>query len=435
MPYAPPLRCGSSRRPTRLPFSPLLAAALLLLAPLAGAAQQPDTGLARGIAQADSIVADAVARERVPGAVLLVAQHGRVLHERAYGYAQLYELREGRVERLAEPRPLHTSTLFDLASVTKVMATTFAAMLLVDRGVLDLDAPVGRYLPELGDPPHAAITVRHLLTHSSGLYRWQPIYYHARNAAEVLAHIDRLPLESEVGASRQYSDLGFMLLGAIVERVDGRPLDVFVREELYAPLGLRTTVFNPREHGFTEFAATSHGNPYERQMVHDTAFGYRYGGDPAAWDGWRTYTLVGEVNDGNAYYAHGGVAGHAGLFSTAAELRVLLDLLLRRGEYGGRRYLRPETVDAFLTRDRYGHGLGWMMPRELPDGSFAHTGFTGTYVAGVPRHGLAVVLLTNRQNLGRDDGGQYPNVNGLRAAVLRALVAGAAADAAADASR
>ena len=85
-------------------------------------------------------------------------------------------------------------------------------------------------------------------------------------------------------------------------------------------------------------------------------------------------------------------------------------------------------MDAFLTRDRYGHGLGWMMPRELPEGSFAHTGFTGPYVAGVPRHGLAVVLLTNRQNLGRDDEGQYPNVNGLRAAVLRALVAGAAAD-------
>src|SRR5690606_29960869 len=228
---------------------------------------------------------------------------------------------------------------------------------------------------------------------------------------------------------------GFMLLGAIVERVDGRPLDVFVREELYAPLGLRATVFNPREHGFTEFAATSHGNPYERQMVHDTAFGYRYAGDPAAWDGWRAYTLVGEVNDGNAYYAHGGVAGHAGLFSTAAELRVLLDLLLRRGEYGGRRYLRPETVDAFLTRDRYGHGLGWMMPRELPDGSFAHTGVTGTYVAGVQRHGVAVVLMTDRHNLGRDDEGQYPNVNGLRAAVLRALVAGGEADAAADASR
>src|SRR5690606_15706015 len=210
-------RCGPSRHPTALPFTPLLAGALLLLAPLAAAAQQPGHGLARGIAQADSIVADAVARERVPGAVLLVAQHGRVLHERAYGYAQLYELREGRVERLAEPRPLHTSTLFDLASVTKVMATTFAAMLLVDRGALELDAPVGRYLPELRDPPHGAITVRQLLTHSSGLHRWQPIYYHASNAAEVLAHIDRLPLESEVGASRQYSDLGFMLLGAIVE--------------------------------------------------------------------------------------------------------------------------------------------------------------------------------------------------------------------------
>jgi len=434
MPLASLLRGAPSRR-NPLAFPPLLAGVLLLLAPLAAAAQQQGPGLARGIAQADSIVAEAVAQERVPGAVLLVAQHGRVLHERAYGYAQLYELRDGRVERLAEPRPLRTSTLFDLASVTKVMATTFAVMLLVDRGALDLDAPVGRYLPELRDPPHDAITVRHLLTHSSGLYRWQPIYYHARDAAEALAHIDRLPLEFEIGAGRQYSDLGFMLLGAIVERVGGRPLDVFVREELYAPLGLRATVFNPREHGFTDFAATSHGNPYERQMVHDTAFGYRYDGDPAAWDGWRTYTLAGEVNDGNAYYAFGGVAGHAGLFSTAAELRVLLDLLLRRGEYGGRRYLRPETVDAFLTRDRYGHGLGWMMPRELPEGSFAHTGFTGTYVAGVPRYGLAVVLLTNRQNLGRDAEGQYPDVSGLRTGVMRALIAGAAADAGANEAR
>src|SRR5690606_6248948 len=144
MPDALPLRCGPSRRLTPLPFPPQLAGALLLLAPLAAAAQQPGPGLARGIAQADSIVADAVARERVPGAVLLVARHGRVLHERAYGYAQLYELRDGRVERLAEPRPMRTGTLFDLASVTKVMATTFAVMLLVDRSTLEPDAPVGR---------------------------------------------------------------------------------------------------------------------------------------------------------------------------------------------------------------------------------------------------------------------------------------------------
>src|SRR5690554_1166628 len=166
------LRC----RPA-LPFPSAFAGLVLLLAPFAAAAQQPSSGLAHGIAQADSIVADAVARERVPGAVLLVAQHGRVLHERAYGYAQLYELRGGRVERLAEPRPMRTGTLFDLASVTKVMATTFAVMLLVDRSTLEPDAPVGRYLPELRDPPHGAITVRQLLTHSSGLHRWQPIYY------------------------------------------------------------------------------------------------------------------------------------------------------------------------------------------------------------------------------------------------------------------
>ena len=154
-----------------------------------------------------------------------------------------------------------------------------------------------------------------------------------------------------------------------------------------------------------------------------------------AWDGWRRYVLVGEADDGNAWYAHGGVAGHAGLFSTAADLRVLLDLLNDRGRYGGRRYLRPAVVEQFLTRDRFQNYLGWMLPPEMPEGSFAHSGFTGTYVLGVPQYGLSIVLLTNRQNLGTDSRGYFPNVGPLDQAVARAIVDGAAADAAAGAAR
>jgi CubicO group peptidase (beta-lactamase class C family) len=237
-----------------------------------------------------------------------------------------------------------------------------------------------------------------------------------------------MPLGWGVGSGRHYSDLGFMLLGHIVERVSGKRLDAFVDEELYRPLGLRTTTFNPRARGFTEFAVTEQGNVYERQMVYDPNFGYDYSGDPTAWNGWRQHVLDGEVDDGNAWYGHGGVAGHAGLFSTAADLRVLLDLVNQRGALGGRRFLRAETVDRFLTRDRYDHYLGWQMPRDMPEGSFAHTGFTGTWVLGVPKHGLSVVLLTNRQNMGRNDRGFFPDLAPLQLAVSRAILAGAEAD-------
>ncbi|MBX6365029.1 MAG: serine hydrolase [Gemmatimonadetes bacterium] len=380
----------------------------------------------RALARADSLVHAAVAREEVPGAVLLVARNDRIVLERAYGWAQLYDY---GMRRLAHPVPMRTTDLFDLASVTKVMATTFAVMRLVDRGVVDVDAPVYRYLPEFRGPHLDSITVRHLLTHSSGLVQWQPLYYHAHTPRETYDLIRSMPLGWGVGEGRHYSDLGFMLLGYLVERVSGRPLDVFVRDELYRPLGLRHTTFLPRAHGFRDFAATEHGNGYERHMVYDTAFGYRYDDDPTAWDGWRRYTLVGEADDGNAWYANGGVAGHAGLFSTAEDLHVLLEVLLHDGSWGGRRYVSPEVVHAFLTRDRYGHGLGWMMPAELPAGSFSHTGFTGTYVLGVPSLHLAVVLLTNRQNVGTDAAGYFPNLAPLQRAVSQALVAGAAAEA------
>jgi len=388
----------------------------------AGSPVAPDAALARGIATADSLI-DAAIGMLIPGAVFLVAKDGRVVHERAFGYAQLNDYGG---HRLATPPLMRTSTMFDLASVTKVMATTMAMMFLTDRGKIDLDAPVSRYLPDFRGPHLDSITVRHLLSHSAGLVQWQPLYYHAANSAQTYAVIRDMPLEWGVGDARHYSDLGFMLLGYIVERVSGEPLDRFLGDSLYRPLGLRSTTFNPKTRGFTEFGATEQGNVFERHMAYDSTFGYRYRGDPTAWNGWRQRVLVGEVDDGNAYYANNGVVGHAGLFSTAADLRVLLDLLNNRGSYGGRQYIRPEVIDAFFTRDKYQNYLGWQAPSYLPAGSFSHTGFTGTYVAGVPQYKLSMVLLTNRQNMGTDARGYFPDVGPLQQAVARAIVNGAA---------
>lgn len=331
------------------------------------------------------------------------------------------------------------STLFDLASVTKVMATTFALMLLVDRGEVDVETTVSTYLPDFVGDGRERITLRHLLTHRSGLPQWVPTYYHARDRDEAYDYVRSLPLVWPVGEERHYSDLGFMLLGRIVEEVSGRSLDEYVRAEIYEPLGLGSTGFRridpsdavtggtnatasgARGPGEASFARTSRGNPFERRMVHDPDFGYRIDGDPDAWSGWRTDWLNGEVNDGNAFHAFGGVAGHAGLFSTADELNVLLQVLLQGGEYGGQRVVAPGTISTFLepTGDR--QALGWQLPEYGPAGSFGHTGFTGTFVLGVPDQRLALVLLTNRQNFGVNEATQYPDVGPLQRAVTAAV--------------
>lgn len=408
-------------RPLRLISGSL--ALLTALAPVA-AAQTPSAGLTQGLATADSIIAAAI-EHTIPGAVLVVSQNGQVIHERAFGWA---ELNDFQGHRLAQPRPMHTSTMFDLASVTKVMATTMAVMMLVSQDRIDVDAPVYRYLPDFRGVHLDSITVRHLLQHSAGLVQWQPLYYHASTERETYDVIRHMPLQWGVGEGRHYSDLGFMLLGDIVEHVTGRSLDRYLAESLYTPLGLRSTTFVPKQHGFTDFAATEQGNGYERHMVYDSTFGYRYRGDPTAWNGWRQYVLDGETDDGNSWYANGGVAGHAGLFSTAADLHALLDMLLARGGSRGRQYIRPQVIDRFFTRDQYQNFLGWMAPNGMPPGSFNHTGFTGTYVLGVPAHGLSIVLLTNRQNMGTDARGYFPDVGPLDAAVARAIIAGVEAD-------
>ena len=377
--------------------------------------------MSAAIQTADSLIQSALGTQ-FPGAVFVVARNGVVLHERAFGFAQL---NDGQLRRLPKPPLMRTTTMFDLASVTKVMATTMSVMMLVTRGQIDIDAPVSRYLTDFRGLHLDSITVRHLLQHSAGLVQWQPLYYHASSKAQTYALIRDMPLAWGVGEGRHYSDLGFMLLGYIVEQVSRQPLDAFVRDAFYTPLGLHSTMFVPKAHGVSAFAATESGNGYEKHMVYDSTFGYRYRGDPTAWNGWRTSVLNGETNDGNSWYANGGVAGHAGLFSTGAELRVLLDLLRTDGTAHGRQYIAPAVVHQFLTRDQYDNYLGWMRPADLPTGSFMHTGFTGTWVLGVPHLGLSVVLLTNKQNVGANANGNFPNLTPLQNAIARALVQGA----------
>lgn len=159
-------------------------------------------------------------------------------------------------------------------------------------------------------------------------------------------------------------------------------------------------------------------------MVYDPDFGYRIEGNPDAWAGWRRHTLSGEVNDGNAHHAFNGVAGHAGLFSTARELSTLLDLLLEGGTLDGRFHVRSEVIERFLTPTADGQALGWQVPAYAPESGFGHTGFTGTFVLGVRDTGLGIVLLTNRQNGGVDDETSYPDVGPLQRAITEALTGG-----------
>ena len=230
---------------------------------------------AAAFAAADSIVAEWVASERIAGAVLSVSDGRGPAVERAHGFARLYEYGGGQypegsgIARLAEPEPMTTATLFDLASVTKVMATTMAVLLLADRGIVDVDEAVSTYLPDFSGGGRESITVSDLLTHRSGLPQWLPTYYHADGVESAWAYVRSRPLMWPVGEERHYSDLGFMTLGRLLESVSGRSLDDFVRAEIYAPLGLSRTGFLPRARAATAdgpFAATSTSSALSRRL-------------------------------------------------------------------------------------------------------------------------------------------------------------------------
>jgi CubicO group peptidase (beta-lactamase class C family) len=319
----------------------------------------------------DSIVRVALAEGAAPGLAIAVGRYGRLVHLRGYG----------TLDYTASSSPATPTTLYDLASLTKVVATTTAAMILEESGKLDIGRTVASYVPELNAPDKAAITVRMLLTHSGGFEAYAPLYEHLRGRAEFLAAINQRPLAYAPGSNTVYSDWDMVLMQAVIERISGLPLDQFVEGHVTNPLGMRDTRFNPDT-----------GNSALRHRIAPTSYDTMRG------------QLQGTVHDGNAW-ALGGVSGHAGLFSTARDLAVFAQFLLDGGSYGDVRIVGPQTVARWTARQNgtASRALGWDTPapnssagRYFSPRSFGHTGFTGTSLWIDPERGLFVVLLMNR---------------------------------------
>ncbi len=388
---------------------------------------QTDNGLERLKFITDSILQYEVDSNFIPGAVIEIKKDDKVLLKEAFGYAQKY----GYYNKLLDhPEKTSTDYMYDLASLTKVVGTTTAVMLLADEGKLNVNDPASKYVDAFNSADKKAITIRNLLAHTAGLVEWYPLFYRAHNKQQTFRLIGELPLKYPVGAGRHYSDLGFTVLGEIIEKVSGTSLDTFMMQRIFIPLGMLHTSFNPLQSGkFTKIAATSHGNPYETRMTHDSSLGFMYKEiNPDSWNGWRKYTLKGEVNDGNAWYAEGGVSGAAGLFSTVDDLQKLVDMLLHNGKIGNKQFISEKTLHLFLTKDQFNNGLGWMMDpdnpviKNGPTGAFGHTGFTGTSIAVIPGYHASIILLINRQNMGLLPGGEYYNVSPIRREIFTALL-------------
>lgn len=339
-------------------------------------------------ARMDSIIAAAISQGAAPGVALAVGRWGRLVHLRGYGH----------IDVPANSTAVTDSTMFDMASLTKVVATTTGAMILEDEGRLNLDAPVRSYLPELSDPAKSRITVRMVLTHSGGFEAFAPLWRTARGRAEYLRTINSRPLAYNPGDSVIYSDWDFVLAGLVIERITGMTLDQFLASRVWQPLGMRDTGFNPLGGGTMPgnrdcTALFRADNPLlDRIAFTEVDTVYR-----------RTH-IHGVVHDENAC-AIGGVAGHAGLFSSARDLAVFAQMLLNGGHYAGVRLIQPTTVARWTSRQSKSssRGIGWDTPSERSSAgryfsprSFGHTGFTGTSIWIDPERGLFVVLLTNR---------------------------------------
>jgi serine-type D-Ala-D-Ala carboxypeptidase len=369
------------------------------------------------VASLDRLLADAAGNEGpalFSGAVLFIAHRGVVVHEAAYGLADALRLRDGEIRAVDVPRAMTVDTVFDLASITKVAATTVAMMKLADRGDLGLDRRLTEYMPAF-DNATRAVTIRQLLTHRLAV-AWQPTWLHLDEDSSPLTYLTRMPVDS-VGERFQYSDQAFMILGALVAHTSGQSLDTFVRQEIYEPLGMANTGYRPDAATRQRCAATSHGNPYEmdmvRRLVRDGDLDHTEPFDDAAGSfAYRDYTLVGEVNDGNCHYAWRGVAGHAGLFATARDLGILAQALLNGGTYAGTRIVSEDVVTEFSRAPfdpNRAHGFERDHLEAMP-GALGHSGFTGTRLAFWPAEQLIVVMLTNRQHRYLSRPVAYPDV-------------------------
>lgn len=321
----------------------------------------------------DAAVRGGIRKGIYPGAVVVIGRRDSLMYVRGYGHFTWSP---------ASPVPDADSTIWDVASITKVVSTTSAAMRLVDRRTLDLDAPVRRYLPRFSGGPKNQVTVRMLLDHTSGLRSYVPFYVKARGSrARSIDLLYAQPLVRAPGDSAEYSDLNALFMGLILERLSGLPLDRLAQREVFGPLGLTQTMYKPK-------------SSLKRRIA------------PSGI--WRGQPVPGDVNDQNAA-AMGGVAGHAGVFSTGMDLARYAQVWLRSGLGPKGTWVRSETVRRFLVKGpRSGSRLlGWDTPETRPDepsvfgslisdATYGHTGFTGTELWVDPARDLFLVFLTNR---------------------------------------
>lgn len=325
--------------------------------------------------RAFALTRDAIHRGAFPGAALAVVHRGALVACRGFGRFT-YQADSPLVER---------DTVFDLASLTKVVAATAMAMILHEREVLRFESPAADLLPEFVSFAPAGqqadrrqVILRMLLAHSSGLPRYLRLFESAHTPVELLGAACAVPLAWQPGTRAEYSDIGFILLGEILARLAGTPLDTFLARELFAPLGMTRTCFNPRAEWKAAIPPTEDDRTFRRRVIQ------------------------GEVNDENASVMNG-VSGHAGLFACAADVARFAACMLR----GGRPVLRPGTVELFTRRETSPAGtsraIGWDTPSEpsssgryFSPGSFGHLGYTGTSLWIDPERQLSVTLLTNR---------------------------------------
>ncbi|WP_237067692.1 penicillin binding protein PBP4B [Microbulbifer guangxiensis] len=370
-----------------------------------------------GLARVDALIQQDIAAG-FPGAALLIIKDGRIVKHSQYGYRQKYS---GHTP-LKKFKPVLKDTQFDLASNTKMYATNFALQKLVSEGQLDLQAPVRQYLPEFIDRDSddirgkETLRVIDLLHHAAG-FSPDPQYHNpqvskalfSQERAKTLGFIPLSPLSYEPGTRTAYSDTDYMLLGLLVERITGERLDHYVEQQIYEPLGLQRTHFNPLRKGFSaeDFAATElMGNSRDGVITFPNI---------------RKHTLRGEVHDEKAFYSMDGVSGHAGLFSTTGDLAVLLQAMLNGGGYGDLCLFDRETIQAFISPSPHNptFGLGWrrnanedmhwMFGELASDKAYGHTGWTGTLTMIDPVHNLGLVLLTNKKHSALIDAEQNSN--------------------------
>jgi CubicO group peptidase (beta-lactamase class C family) len=329
----------------------------------------------QSFASIDAAVRDGIQKGIYPGAVVIIGRRDSLLYARGYGHFTWSP---------SSPVPRPDSTLWDIASITKVVSTAATALRLVDQGKLDLEAPVRRYLPRFSGGPKNQVTVRMLLDHTSGLKSYVPFYLKARGSrARAIDLLYAQPLVRVPGDSAEYSDLNALFLGLVLEKVSGLPLDQLARREVFGPLGMTQTMYRPRA-------------SLKRRIV------------PSGM--WRGRPVPGDVNDQNAV-AMGGVAGHAGVFSTGMDLARYAAVWLHSGVGPTGQWVRPETMGRFLVKGpRTGSRLlGWdtrevdpaseepsVFGSLISDAGYGHTGFTGTELWIDPARDLFLIFLTNR---------------------------------------